>query len=69
MMSFGEQVGRLVRSPNGDEMKSISKNVLANKVTINLNIFSALMKDIIMNNLNSTLDITIKINRRGLSDT
>ena len=37
-MSFGEQVGKLVKSPNRDELKSTSKNVLANKVTINLNV-------------------------------
>ena len=69
MMSFGEQVSNLVKSPNGHELKKTSKNVLANKVSINLNMFSALMKDIIMSNLNSTSVIIIKINRRGLRDT
>ena len=68
MMSFGEQVGKLVKSPNGDELKSTSKNVLANKVTINLNMFRVLIKGIIKSNLNSTPVITIKISRRGLRD-
>ena len=67
MMGIGEQVNRLVKSLDGDELKSTMKNVLANKVAINLNMFNALMKDIIMNNLSSTLVIILKISRRGLS--
>ncbi|GKV27934.1 hypothetical protein SLEP1_g37047 [Rubroshorea leprosula] len=41
-------------------------NMMANKVTVNLNVFSAFMEDIVMSNLHGTLIVTIKISsRRG----
>jgi hypothetical protein len=39
---------------------SSSSNMLSDKVTINLNVFGAIMKDIIMSNLNSTAIVATK---------
>ena len=45
------------------------KQMMTNEVTINLNMFSTFMKDIIMSNLNSTSIITVKFSCSGTVNT
>ena len=45
------------------------KQMMTNEVTINLNMFSTFMKDIIMNNLNSNSIITVKFSCSGTVNT
>ena len=42
---------------------------MTNEVTINLNMFSTFIEDIIMSNLNSTLIITVKFSCSGTVNT
>ena len=43
--------------------------MITNKMTIDLNVFSLFMEDIIVSNMNGTLVITIKMNSRGCGHT
>ena len=43
--------------------------MITDKMTINLDVFSPFMEDIIMSNMNGTLVVTIKKNSRGCRDT
>ena len=43
--------------------------MITDKMTINLDVFSPFMKDIIMSNMNSTLVVTIKGSSRGCGHT
>ena len=45
------------------------KQMMTNEMTINLNMFSMFMEDIIMSNLNSTSIITVKFNFSGIVNT
>lgn len=47
-------------------MKITTEKILSNVVTINLNMLSAVMKNIIMGNLNGATVVTIKINGRRM---
>lgn len=60
-MSFGEEVGGLISRGNKENTNSAPSNMLANEVTIYLDMLSAIIEDIVMCNLNSTLVVTIKI--------
>ena len=43
--------------------------MIMNKMTINLDVFSPFMEDIIMSNMNGTLVVTIKKSSRGYGHT
>ena len=43
--------------------------MITDKMTINLNVFSPFMKDIIVSNINDTLVVTIKGSSRGCEHT
>ena len=45
------------------------KQMMTHKMTINLNMLSALMENIIMHNLNSTMAVTMCDNRRRMCKT
>ena len=45
------------------------KQMMTNEMTINLNMFSTFIKDIIMSNLNSTSIITVKFSCSGIVNT
>ena len=49
-------------------MNGTLKHMMTNKVTISLYMFNALMKDIIVSNLNGTTIITIKKSSREMID-
>lgn len=40
MMRFGEQLSWLVESVKGDEVKTTTTDMMANKIIVNLNVFS-----------------------------
>ena len=50
---------------DGEKLKSTMDKMITNKMTINLDVFSPFMKDIIMSNMNGTLVVTIKGSSRG----
>ncbi|KAA0036638.1 hypothetical protein E5676_scaffold356G00060 [Cucumis melo var. makuwa] len=60
MQSFGEDICRLIGGRDRFEMKSVALKVMANKVTIILNVLYSFMEYIIVCNLNSTAIITMK---------
>lgn len=62
-MRFCEQINKLAKSANGDNMKFTTEKMLVNEVTINFNIFRSLMENIIVWNLNGTAIVTIKISQ------
>ncbi|GMP66793.1 hypothetical protein CsSME_00027002 [Camellia sinensis var. sinensis] len=59
-MSFSEDISGLIDRSNREKMDSTTGNMLANEMTINLNMFGAIMKDIIVSNLKSTVIVTKK---------
>ncbi|GMP27824.1 hypothetical protein CsSME_00003642 [Camellia sinensis var. sinensis] len=59
-MSLGEDISRLIGRSNGEKMNSTTCNMLSNEMAINLNMLGAIMKNIIVSNLNGTLIVTIK---------
>ena len=50
---------------DGEKLKSTIDKMITYKMTINLDVFSPFMKDIIVNNMNDTLIVTIKGSSRG----
>ena len=44
-------------------------NIITDKMTINLDVFNPFMEDIIVNNMNGTLVVTIKKSSRGCGHT
>ncbi|GKV32949.1 hypothetical protein SLEP1_g41511 [Rubroshorea leprosula] len=60
-MSLGEKVCRFISGANENQMNSSLCNMMANKVTIKLNVFSEFMEDIIMSNLHGTLIVKIRL--------
>jgi hypothetical protein len=68
-MRLGEQVSRLIKSFDREEVNSATNKVLRSKVAVNLYVFCALIEDIIVSYLNCALIITMKISRRRLGST
>ena len=58
---FGEDISKLVLRGNRLKCDCTLKHMLADEVTIDLNMLSTFMEDIIMSNFNSTLIITMKL--------
>jgi hypothetical protein len=54
-----EEIRQLQSRGDEGERDGAMLNVMMRKMTINLNIFSAFMKELIVSNLNNTLVITI----------
>ena len=44
-------------------MQDTTKQMMTNKMTVDLDVFGSFMKDIIVSNLNSTVVVTMKRNR------
>ena len=51
-MSFSEDVSWLINSGNWQELNGLTSYMLTHEVTVNFNVFCALVKDVIMGNLN-----------------
>ncbi|CAL5438147.1 unnamed protein product [Camellia sinensis] len=60
-MSFGEDISRLINRRNRIEMDSTTSDVLTNKMAFNLNVLGAIMKNIIVSNLKSTVIVTKEV--------
>ena len=58
-MWLGEEINFLGCDDNRNKLECLLKQMMTNKVTIDLNMFCALVKDIIMSYMNSTLIITM----------
>lgn len=58
---FAEDAKYLINNKYYSEMKGVVDQMMTNKMIINLNVLSALMKNIIVNNLNDTLTIIIDV--------
>ncbi|KAJ9556102.1 hypothetical protein OSB04_010716 [Centaurea solstitialis] len=57
-MSFGEDVGWLIDSGNRLKANGVAHNMLTNKVAVNFDVFGALMKDIVVSDLDGTVVVT-----------
>ncbi|GMQ05312.1 hypothetical protein CsSME_00050391 [Camellia sinensis var. sinensis] len=62
-MSLSEDISGLIDGSDREKTNSTTGNMLANEMTINLNMFGAIMKNIIVSNLNGTLIVTIERGR------
>ena len=54
---------------DGKELESTMDKMITDKMTINLDVFSPFMEDIIVSNMNGTLIVTIKRSGRGCGHT
>ena len=54
---------------DGEELESTMDKMIIDKMTINLNVFSPFMEDIIVSNMNGTLVVIIKGSSRGCGHT
>lgn len=62
-----EDIRSMILKEDCTQLGVAMNDMMTNKTTINLNMFSTLMEDIIMKDLNSISIVTIKNSRRGLS--
>ena len=65
-MSLGEDISRLVRRGDGEQLEIAFLEMLASDVAVDLNVLGAFMKDIIMSNEDSTTIVIIKRSGSGL---
>ena len=61
-MCLGENISYLIRRDDRMKINSITSKMLTNKMTIYLNMFGAIKKNIIMSNQNDAAIVTIKDN-------
>ena len=64
-MWLDEDIYKLIFRGEWDQLESTMDKMITDKMTIDLNVFSPFMKDIIMSNMNGTLVVTIKRSSRG----
>ena len=60
---------KLISVSSKDQLESTIDRMITDKMTIDLNVFSPFMEDIIVSNMNGTLVITIKRTGRGYGHT
>ena len=60
---------KLIFGGDREELESTMDKMITDKMTINLDVFSLFMEDIIVSNMNGTLVVTIKGNSRGCGHT
>ena len=65
-VSLGEDISRLVSKEDGEQLEIAFLEMLVSDVAVDLNVLGAFMKDIIMNNVDSTTIVTIKRSGNGL---
>ena len=66
---LGEDICKLIFGGDGEKLESTMDKMIPNKMTINLDVFSPFMEDIIVSNMNGTLVITIKESGKGCEHT
>ena len=57
---LGKDICKLIFGGDEEELESTIDKMITDKMTINLDIFSPFMEDIIVSNMNGTLVVTIK---------
>ena len=60
---------KLIFGGDGEKLESTMDKMIPDKMTINLDVFSPFMEDIIVSKMNGTLVITIKGSGRGCGHT
>ena len=65
-MKLGEDISKLVNRVDGEQLEIAFLEMLASDVAVDLNVFGAVMEDIIMSNVDSTTIVTIKRSDNGL---
>ena len=56
--SLGEDIYKLIFGGDEEKLESTMDKMISDKMTINLDVFSPFMEDIIVSNMNGTLVIT-----------
>ena len=64
-MWLGEDICKLIFREDREQLESTIDKMITNKMTIDLDVFSPFMEDIIVSNVNGTLVVTIKRSNRG----
>ena len=59
-VSLSEDISRLVSRGDGEQLEIAFLEMLESDVAIDISVFGAFMEDIIMNNVDSTMIVTIK---------
>ena len=59
-VSLGEDISRLVNREDWEQLEIAFLEMLESDVAIDISVFGAFMEDIIMNNVDSTMIVTIK---------
>lgn len=68
-MRLGERICKLVFRRNKEQVKTTRLEIMSNEVTIDLNVYGAYMKDIIMSNIDDTLIVARNWNASGIRST
>lgn len=67
-IGLDKNVYYMINRRYGSEMNGATKKMMTHKMTINLNVLSVLMKDMIVSKLNDILIVTMDICSIGLID-
>ena len=68
-MWLGEDIHKLIFRGDQEQLESTMDKMITDKITIDLDVFSPFMEDIIVSNMNDTLVVTIKRSSRGCGQT
>ena len=68
-MCLGEYISSLVSRRDRMKVNSATNHMLMNKVAVDLDMFGAIIKNIIVSNQNSTAIVTTKNISTGMDDT
>ena len=68
-MRPSEDIYKLIFRGDWEHIESTMDKIITDKITIDLDVFSLFMEDIIVSNMNDTLVIIIKRNNRGCGHT
>ena len=66
---LGEDIRKLIFGGDGEKLESTMDKMISDKITINLDVFSPFMEDIIVSNMNGILVVTIKESSRECGHT
>ena len=68
-MWLGEDIRKLIFRGDREQLESTMDKMITDKMTIDLDVFSPFMEDIIVSNMNDTLLVTIKRSSRRCGQT
>ena len=64
-MWLGEDICKLIFKEDREQLESTMDKMITDKMTIDLDVFSPFIEDIIVGNMNGTLVVTIKRSSKG----